>query len=44
MAITGIGNGYNNVYKNTYVYTENEEVKQARNKGNFVCTDRKSKE
>ena len=32
MAITGIGNGYNNVYENTYVSQKNEEVKRAETK------------
>lgn len=32
MAITGIGNGYNNLYENTYVSQKNEEVKRAETK------------
>lgn len=32
MAITGIGNGYNNVYENTYALQKNEEVKRAETK------------
>ena len=32
MAITGIGNSYNNVYENTYVSQKNEEVKRLETK------------
>lgn len=32
MAITGIGNGYNNVYENTYASQKSEEVKRAETK------------
>ena len=32
MAITGIRNGYNNVYENTYVSQKNEEVKRSETK------------
>lgn len=32
MAITGIGNSYNNVYENTYAPQKNEEVKRAETK------------
>ena len=43
MAITGIGNGYNNVYKNTYVSQKNEEVKQAETKETSSAQTGKSK-
>ena len=32
MAVTGIGNGYNNAYENTYVSQKNEEVKRSETK------------
>ena len=32
MAITGIGNGYNNVYENTYASQKNDGVKRAETK------------
>ena len=32
MAVTGIGNGYNNAYENTYVSQKNEEVKRPETK------------
>ena len=42
MAVTGIGNGYNNAYENTYVSQKNEEVKRSETKE--TCLHRKEKQ